>query len=367
MKRKALILILLLAAANSVSAQSVGAAPGEVRLGEIDRGEEETFNIYFTSSGTTEPFEVSLKYQEPFRGSILGGNTYINPEEFSEQEIESWVSFSEETYTIDPSSDTVQNLADGSTVRADGSAEITVRVPEDAEPGYHGGQIQVNPKFPSGSGFGARVLGLARPSFYFRVPGDVERRIEYRGIEAVRTDENQAQIVATFRNTGTVTTALAGGEADISKRDEGNVGTALLNTNLRIPPGETRRMDTRWTSNNVEGGNYEISGTVDYRTGQVFVSDSFTLTDAPREPVEVDQPGQDDSGPEEGSDFPWLLAILLLVLIGLLLYYAGFDFFWTVTILGMIVIIIFILATDTSIIVLLAAMTGAGLLMYYLW
>ena len=227
MRKKILLLILVLFAVQNVAAlSSIGTAPGYRDLGTIDRGESRQVTFYIVSDAT-QTFEVQANYREPLFSRVFSDGSQIKSE-YSRQPIQDWIGFDQSSYVVDPNDTTTRTLESRAPVSSQGSVTFTINVPQNAEPGYRAGGVGLSPtSLESEGAFGSKNIVIARPTFSFRVPGDVQRDIDLVDLRGVRIDDNAAQIVAEFRNTGTVTTLMDGGS--IPKLNEANqqVGSVI--------------------------------------------------------------------------------------------------------------------------------------------
>lgn len=364
--RNLLIGLLLLGFMSAVSAQSIGMAPGSYNTGEVQKGEEIDFEIYLTVSGTNENITVKPFVKERSPSPIFDDEGAIDSEKYSEQDVTSWIKWDEETFTINPRTSETRELPSGSTVRADGEISGTLRVPSGGEPGFHSVQIGVSPQTSEDSGYGASVFGLTRVPFTFYVPGDVERSIEVSDASARRVEENQAQFVFTLRNTGTVTTETLTSRFRIFSGDE-KVGSSTI-TSVKIPPGETRRVESLWVTTDLEGGNYRVVGSADYRTSEGFFRESVSLAQAPQDPIEVQDPSEQGSSPDGEEASPPLLLILVVgMVVGASLYVIGMEMFMVLSGASLSAITIFILTTGAPVYMLGLAVAAMAAVVYFRW
>lgn len=361
MKKHLLLALAILFYTSFSMAASIGVTPGYINYGEVEKGETIEIEFYVTTSDIDQEFQITPEYQKSLRYA-LGENAVIDMREVSEQNIDSWINLDEETFTIDPNTSETYQLPDGTSVRANGVMSFEVKVPPNAEPGYKIGTIQLNPNIPGDqSGAGARLIAQTTPGFAFRVPGSVNRQIELTDTRAVRVGENQVQVIERIRNTGTVTTTMIQGQADITNSDGQKVGSLTLDA-ATLRPGESAEIDQLWTTNNLEGGQYNMEGTGDYRTGEMYVSGSFTVTDSIQERQSIDEPSA--SSTEEGGEAPITLIAILTVLLATLLYLIDVSVFWIMMLAGGLAITLFILLGPASNLLVVIPLISIGIMFY---
>lgn len=325
MKKVVLLALVIVFFAGFSLAASIGVTPGYVDYGEVEPGDSIEVELYITTSEIDEEFEVEPEYKSSLKYA-LGENAVIDMRNVSEQNIESWIEFDQDTFNIDPSTSDTYQLPEGTSVSAEGVIRFTVSIPPNTEPGYRIGTIQINPSLSGErSGAGAKLIAQTVPGFAFRVPGSVNRDIELAGIQGVRIGENRVQIINQLRNTGTVTTTLTGGEADILDSEGRRVGQISVNS-AKLSPGEYAEVDDLWVREDLEGGEYSVEGQGDYRTGETYISGDFVITDTIRERQSIQEPS---TATEPEKDTPLTLIIILSLLLGTLLYLFDVRFSWT--------------------------------------
>ena len=308
--RGLIVALLIISLVPSGASLAVSVVPGSIDYGEVEPGQTLTATYYLTTN-QDNPLEV----QAEFRGSYdsLQFNNDFPADEVSEEPIESWIRFQQDSVVVDPTDPTYAILPDGSNVTAHGVLEVFIEIPDDAEPGYHVGTIRPSPQTDSGSGYGAQTRGVAQVQFSFRVEGTARRSIDIGSVRAYRSAEDQAYIDMMVENTGTVTTTVR--QSDFAVVDEvGRDMTQIDISNKRIAPGERELIRSIWDSDSLEGGNYEVRGELDYRTGMVSVSESFSLSDTIQAIPSVDEAAEGD------EPIPLWLIIMALALLGVLMY-----------------------------------------------
>ncbi len=341
MRRSALlgILVLLFAASGA----GIGVSPAFLDLGTVERGETRTVTVYVTTDSLSDPFTVRPSARDMF-GDALTGTLSAEPERVSEQSMESWVRFTRPSFPVDPGDEfTVEE--DGSTINAAGEVTFQVSVPPDAEPGVHAGSIRLNPQLSNdGQGYGSRIVGESVFRFTLHVPGNARRGLEVSNIEAYRTSERTVSLFATVENTGTVTSYVRGGLLTIRDPTGDRIDRVSFGTHA-IPPGGQKTIQKHWTGPDIEGGQYQLSGGLDYVTGEAAITGNvFSIPDT----IEIVPPnatGGDGTSPSGGSPFPLPLALMVLALMAVLMYSFEVDPAWIIGIIGFLAVAAVILAT----------------------
>ena len=341
---------------STLALGSVGTNPGSYVIEELEPGEtyEGTYHI---STSFSESFTLHPTFNAD--SDPLLSNEDIS-QEVSEEDFGEWLQV--DSTEIDPNSSSTTELEEGSTIRYDGEVDFVISVPNDAEPGYKRGYFRMNPDLEGdGDGAGARTVGEVMPTLFFRVSGHAERDITVNDVRGVRTGEESVQIIKQLQNTGTVTTSLTGGEISILDQNQEEVGSLELGSGTLLP-GEIAEIDTTWSSENIEGGDYQVEGVGDYHTGETQISGGFEVTDVIRDPVDIDEP---DADSEEDTDIPYTLLLMVLLFLGVILYLLEIDLIWSIIFVGVTGISLFILfsSAPTYLILILAAIIGVTL--YY--
>lgn len=361
MKKLVRLLVICTLFIPFTSAISVGVSPGFIDLGEVDPGSTQEIDFYITTN-SEEPFDVKPKY-DLTTTYASGDGSDIPMRNVSEQNISSWIEFSQETYNIDPSTEQTYDLPDGSSVSAEGVITMNINIPSNVEPGYRMGQIELEPGISGeGNEAGARVLAQTVPGFAFRLPGNVERNIEFSDLQAVRVGQQQVQIIGQFRNRGTVTTNFRGGEVEV--RDSQN---RLLDNiyfgSANLEPGEFAEIDTTWISDEIDGGEYSIEGKGDYRTGETYISGEFAITDTIQERQNVDEPSG-GVAEEAESEAPLVMIIIISILLGTILYILDIELTWIGILTGGLMISLYILLGPVSNVMVLIPLISLAVILY---
>ena len=353
------LLAVLLLFSGIVSASSVGAAPSNFHFEEVEPGETIEKQIYVITNAADE-----LVVNPSVSTGPSDRHFSDNPElanEISEDDISDWIEVDEEA-VVDPNESETNELSDGTSVNSNGQFAFQLNAPNDAEPGYYFGRIRLNPQMDRGDeGAGTVNWGESTPIFSFYVSGSAERDIEIIDVEGIRTGEDRVQIVKQLQNRGTVTASLVGGNLTVIDDSGSEVGDIRFGS-ARLNPGEVAELESTWSSEEVGGGEYEVEGIGDYRSGQAHISGEFTLTDVIREPVDIDEP---ESEQDSETDMPFTLIFIAIIFIGLLLYFLEIDILWISAILGFFGASAFILFSTASSYLIILLFITTGVILYY--
>ena len=295
----------------------IGVSPGVIDLGDVPRGKEVAVSFYIISN-TREPLPVTLSYVPVHRDVLFKekSDPYVMiPAEVSEEDISSWIEFPQNPYILDPNNVKVITLPDGTSIKYNRKATFILKVPKDAEPGYHAGAINIIPKLrvETSGGAGVATVGITRLICVFRVPCVAERKGTIIDFEAEREAKNRVRIDVLFKNTGTTTITARLSELQI-KDNEGNVIDLLAGSATRIAPGDTVVLHGFWTSSEeIPSEKVRVEAKVDYITGQVTKEDVIKI------PAEIVAKVQERASPKR--KIPWWFLMIILALIGLYVYW----------------------------------------------
>ena len=356
--RLPILLILTIILIGGVSAQSqITTNPGFIDAGNLSRGDEIEMS-FFVSVDAQENVTLNVDYDQPLASRLWGGDIPVEQNQYSQESIRDWIDAPDQI-TVDPTTEVQRGFG-----RGDKLLVIGLDIPQDAEPGYDAGRMRLSPtQSAGGEDFGAGTLTSSMPEFMFRIPGEARRNIDLTDLEAIRTGEEEVQLLATFENTGTVTAVSRGGEADVVDSNGRSTGFVSLSS-FTLAPGETEQVEATWSGE--DGGEYSLDGTVDYITGEAYVGPptaQFAITGAIEQAVNIEGGGDDSRQTSEDSTPLWIV-IMVLVVIGAVLYSMNIDPFWIVAILGFIGIVSAILFTGLPNWMIIPVLVLSGVLIY---
>jgi hypothetical protein len=369
--KKLVIAALLMAMISGSLAQSTGAAPSLQSLGEAQPGQTLQSTIYVSGTSYDEPYSIAPEAVNPLSSKMLDSSSSPIPvQSYSEESIKNWVSFNQETYTVDPTNSTPYVLPNGAEINANGQFSFNVQVPPDAEPGWHAASIQLNPQTGgSGTGYGASARTVSQPTFVFNVQTgeEPERLLEVVDARGIRTGENSARVDLRIANRGTVTTTIRGANIDVYNRANNQKVGELSMGYQALEPQESEVVDMSFDSENISQGSYVMNGTLDYSSSEAFVGQqTFALaSQIQTDPEDPDSFNEDNNTSDSSSGTPmWLVGLFILV-ISAVLYSFGFDLFWILVAAGFIGIALFIVLTGVPNWMILVLLTTPVIILYY--
>lgn len=342
------------------SATSIGTAPGTQSIGELEPDNSYEIHFYVTTRGIDSPFTIEPEFRSASTSDFERNydGTGFNPDEASQQPKEDWIEFNQDTYNVNPNDENVASLDGGGSVVYNEQVSYTIDVPDDAEPGYHRGAVNLNPDL-SGDGAGAQSvlnIGLTQYNFYFEVPGYAERDLRIMDVRSVRTGDDSARFDFIVENNGTVTTQVQRSDTTIFNELGEEAGVVSTGGQL-IEPGQQEIISTYWTDQTVDGGEYRVRGDMNYITGESIVDETINLSDR----IQVEETEDEEETTAVSS---WLI-LMVLVVLGALMYSFEIDPVIIAAVVGVIGISAFIISMGLPLYLVgvLAAITVA--LLYY--
>lgn len=322
MERYKLVLLLAIFSifTSGVAAEYVGVAPGVTDLGTLEEGETYEVEFYLVTN-IDNIFQVNPNYERPnpqiYREDDSRSYDF-KPENSSQEKIDDWIDFPRESFTVDPSTSNAVSLTNGGVANSKGSVWFNLHVPEDAEPGYHAGAINLNPSVSGNSaegGAAVSTMGLSQFIFVFRVPGIAKRSLKVRDVNALRESDGEARIDYLIENNGTTTIRLNRGNTYLYDKFGNQTGKLTLGGQY-IEPGNSKVIKEFWRTDEIESGEYRVRGEMNYLTGKSFIDSTVEIADY----IEVEQTDE-----EEKDTLPWWLILMILVFMSVLLYVLEVD------------------------------------------
>jgi len=186
---------------------------------------------------------------------------------------------------------------------------FVLKVPENAEPGYHIGEISMDPRIV-GETEGINMKAIVPMNYILMVKGNAERSGKIIDITTNGFSGSNLRLKIFYKNTGSVTTSIDRSEIYVLDKDGKTIGTVLTNRGY-VRPGEVKELDGLMGYEYIEEGEYKVKGLVSYLTG-VAEADGT---------IHISKPSNIPTGEvvtKDESKFP--LWILLLIIIIILLY-----------------------------------------------
>jgi len=292
---------------------TVGVSPPLLDLGELEPGTSRIARFYLVTS-SEEKFFV---YMNPTKGGISTLMTSKYKDfvyNYSEEDISSWVEFLSNPVELkEPKERQITKAG----VPIAGAREIIfiLKIPDDAEPGYHWGTINLNPTTFEGAPSMITIKAVAPLKFIFKVPGKAIREGKILEISSGNYGvDGRLMVNVYFQNTGTVTMGVGPGSVNVFD-ERGSVGSLRTNFNY-IKPGETATFYGFWFPEDIELGKYDATAKIDYVTGSAFKQSFIDVYKRPTLPV--------GKVVEEEFIFPWWVVVIIfivVVIIALIYYY----------------------------------------------
>jgi hypothetical protein len=288
---------------------SVGVSPPILDLSEVESGTSKIARFYLVTS-SKEKFFV---YMSSTKDDI---NTFANQYKdfiynYSEEDVSSWVEFLSNPVELKETSEG-QNTKAG--VPITGAREIIfiLKVPKNAEPGYHSGVINLNPTNFKGAPSMIAIKSVVPLKFIFKVPGKAIREGKILEISSGNYVNNKLSANVYFQNTGTVTMYV--GPAVVNIFDERGLLDSLSTNFNYVKPNQMFTFSGSWLPK--EFGKYNATAKIDYFTGSAFKQSIIDVYKQPTAPT--------GKAVEEEFVFPWWIVVLLfivIVTIALIYYY----------------------------------------------
>jgi hypothetical protein len=264
----AVALLALCTAAAPAAALRIGGAPAYLQLGEVRPGESRLMDFFLTTdSGNDLVVDVYSKdaMGDFFSPDIQKRSYAFLPENASEQSLEGWVQFMDNPVIVPPE----QHYEPSVNANVNRQVAAVLRVPADAEPGYHIGFLSPSPRTSSATGpaggTALQLITLVEIGYVFVVPGEAVRDGRIVGFDYAMKGQGAETVSALFRNTGTVT-VTAESWIDIYG-PEGRLAS-LKGSTARVRPVEIAPLTALWTAGGRDPGEYEARARVSWQTGE---------------------------------------------------------------------------------------------------
>ena len=362
MEKKLLLVFALVIFVIPALSVSISTYPSYVEFEDVEKGQTYENQIFLGVDNLGDNATLDLEITPVTYGpNQLFSNPNFEQERISEEVIGDWWSFDT---NVTPESASFS--PEGTSRRFEGVLNIELDVPDDADSGLRYGYLKISPAVNNtdiGGLAGAGVNTGRKMGYTVDIQGNVQRDIRVRRVRAFRLDENRAAVEVLLRNEGTVTTSTE--DFQIEVLDSGRSEEAVLTASgVKIEPGQSRWVEASWESEGeIEEGQYQINGQVDFLTGQAVASGSFTLPGF--NVVEVrpdDSPAVD--GEEQQDTVPLWLVFMVLVIMAVLMWSFDIEPFWIMAIVGGLAISAFILLSGVSNYLLVVLLMAVGIVVY---
>jgi hypothetical protein len=230
---------------------------------------------------------------------------------YSEQDILPWIEFIKNPVEVTKTEEKSTTKA-GSTIKGATEINFIIKVPKNAEPGYHMGIITLDP-LTRKTGRTISIKGVVPFTFIFKVPGKAVRDGKIFEVTSSGYSGDFLNIDIFFQNTGTVTITTLPTYIKIFDKKNNNIDSFTWSA-LYLKPGEMQHLTAHWDVRNVEFGVYDAEVKIDYISGYASKKSTIELHERLQmPPARV---------VEKEFVFPWwVVAILALIVIIAYIYY----------------------------------------------
>jgi hypothetical protein len=247
---------------------SIGCSPGVIEIGDVERGKSYVGEFYVLSD-TKRNLIVELSSFRPERSFFVPySRSYeFEEEEASEEDASSWLTFIENPVIIKPH--TQEYLFNGVRIRGNKRVTFLLKIPEDAEPGYHLIGISPSPRtMTTGMGFTVSAVAVVNPFVSFRVEGEAIRSGKIVYFDSPRVSEEYERIDVYVANNGTVTMSIGLSKLKIYDMNGTLLANFSSNNMIYVKPKEKRPLSVFWNVKNVKSGSYKVTACVAWFTGE---------------------------------------------------------------------------------------------------
>jgi len=298
-------IFLILFPSTVLSQLNIGVSPGFMDLGEMERESSRIVSFYIVSvsdenlivamsatKGNERLFERS-----GYRDKLLN---------YSEEDPSDWVDFINNPVILKPNESTINGRP---TIKGWKEVKFILRIPEDAEPGYHVLTIYFDPRAAPEYDKPVVIKTIIPLNVIFKVPGPAIREGKILDITRGGYVNDKLELNIFFENTGT-TTMLAHG--DIVRIYDGDEEIkALPSTFNLMKPDEIKIFKAYWDTKGLDLKDYRVTANFSYRTGTAFKESTINLYELPPTAYVVKE-----------YVFPWwwVLISIIIIITGYVIY-----------------------------------------------
>ena len=282
-----LILFLFFLLLPSLSANfSVGVSPPIIELWNLKRGESKIVKFYLVSP-TNEPLLVKLEAEN---GNL---DFFDNPryknlvDKYSEESVKEWVEFFDNPVEIKPANKSLKTV--GGEITGWKEVSFVLKIPEDAEPGYHLVRIKPIPYLPSETfgQVGTRVVAITLVNVIFNVSGNAVRDGVILDTTRDKISGNSVGINTYFKNIGTVTMRVRA----INEIYENGKKVETITSPIQVAkPSQTIILKSFLPLEKISSQKILVKSSVDFSTGKVYKNSTISLEkiEEIKKPIEID-------------------------------------------------------------------------------
>lgn len=286
---------------------NVGVSPEYLDLGEIKPGNSKIARFYIAST-SDELFVVDL-------GPSKGSDAFFKREKYkefiefySEEDISLWISLLENPIKLASADENIGKTKSGVSIKGMKEATFILKVPNNAEPGYHTGYIHLSPRYLPDSKSTISLMSIVPMSFIFKVDGNAVRSGEILDVVNKGDVEGRLWLKVFFKNNGTVTETIDKGNIEIYNNNV-LIGTTTTSRGI-VKPNEIKELDSFLDYKYLKEGSYKAKVKVSFVTGETNWEGDITISKKP----EIVSPKVVETG---GSSKPWKTIIILLSIIAI--------------------------------------------------
>jgi hypothetical protein len=291
---------------------NVGVSPPILDLGEIEPGTSKIARFYLVTS-SKEKFLVQMSPTRDYISTFMNGKYKDFIYNYSEEDVSSWVEFLSNPVELKEVQES-QNTKAGTPIAGAREIIFILKVPKNAEPGYHSGVINLNPASLHEAPSMISIKAVVPLKFIFKVPGKAIREGKILEVSSGNYDlDNRLNVNVYFQNTGTVTMGV--GPAVVNIFDERGLLDSLSSNFDYVKPGKTTIFSGFWFPKDIKLGKYNATAKIDYITDSAFKQSFIDVYERPTPPV--------GKVVEKEFVFPWWAIILLFIFVAIiaLIYY----------------------------------------------
>jgi hypothetical protein len=201
----------------------------------------------------------------------------------------------------------------GGSVSSYREVSFVLKVPKDAEPGYHVIKVKPSPRIPSGQDSGSiNIRTVTTITLIFRVPGEAERKVKVLDVTPGNYNGDRLELKMHILNDGTVTTSCKAEKVKIYN-STGDMISSLSSGFEYLKPNELKEVKVYWYNKDNGKGTYPVSIDLNYFTGRDFKETEFTYSGIPTGKAVAPTPGEEKKGPS-------VLIFIILVAIIIIAY-----------------------------------------------
>jgi hypothetical protein len=297
-----------------VESISVGISPGYLDLGEIEPGSSKIVRFHLITS-SDELFIVSLSASKsPDLGLFKKEEYQDSLIYYSEQDPSSWINFIDNPVELLPATEDYEETKGGGSLKGLREIKFIVNIPEDAEPGYHIGQIDMSPKIVHGDG-PVSLVSVIPMRYIVKVSGKAIREGEIVDITTNGVSRDKLWLKIFYKNTGSVSTRLDRGEIIIFDK----YGRELMNiptSNGFTEPGEIEELNAFVDYELFEEESYRVKAKVRYLTGEAEREGTIEIPEITEMPT-----GKVTEEVKKGKIPLWLIIILIFIIVILIILF----------------------------------------------